>query len=57
MVLHVLQHENEVLPRLAERGVVVHRLPDVLAELKDPDFGVFRRAAGGDFVELVGLGT
>ena len=35
----------------------MHRLPDVIADLKRRDFGVFSRAAGGDFVELVALGN
>ena len=55
VVLHELHHEEEILPRLAERGVIVHRLRDVLADLRRGG-GVITKAAGGDFVDLVSVG-
>lgn len=55
VVLHHLRHPEDIL-QLQARGITVHHLANVVAELSRPGPKV-ARACGGDFLDLVLLGS
>lgn len=55
VVLHRLRHSEE-LELLKAKKVIIHRLSDVIKDLARPGSKV-ARASGGDFLDLVLLGT
>jgi hypothetical protein len=54
LVVHFVHHAPE-LELIREHGIVVHRLSDVVRELKGNSTSVVKHAAGADLVELVHL--
>ncbi|MDG1071445.1 MAG: hypothetical protein P8P32_07530 [Akkermansiaceae bacterium] len=55
LVLNNVKSEEEV-QLIAEHGIIIHRLPDVVAQMKDCE-GPIKSASGADFFDLITLGT
>ncbi|MBX3112326.1 MAG: hypothetical protein KF857_09990 [Fimbriimonadaceae bacterium] len=55
LVVHRMKYPEELM-LLANRGIVVHQLESVLRDLAEPE-SLIARASGGDFLDLVFLGT
>jgi len=53
LVVHVVRHERE-LELIRDAGIKVHRLADIVRELKHGDF-VIEGAAGANLVDLVSM--
>jgi len=53
LVIHVVKHEREV-ELIQEAGIVVHRLTDIVADLKKGDLAL-EGAAGAHLVDLVAI--
>ena len=53
LVVNNVKHEGE-LRYIEDHGVVIHRLSDILAEMRSPA-NVLTSAAGSDFYDLIGL--
>jgi hypothetical protein len=53
LVVHVVQHQRE-LELLAQEGVIVHQLAEIVAEMKNGP-RLLDGAAGGSLLDLVAL--
>lgn len=55
LVINNVKSEQEV-DLIAEHGITVHRLPDIVRELQSNEFPI-KSAAGADFIDLLQMGA
>lgn len=55
LVINNVKSEQEV-ELIAEHGITIHRLPEIIQELQGNDFPI-KSAAGADFIDLLQIGA
>lgn len=56
LVINNVKSEKEV-GLISERGITIHRLPDIVLELNDGSKFPIKSAAGSDFIDLLQMGA